>query len=121
MATASGGTATPLIGPAEWSVDLSVDTVETTKGGATNKTFVQGLPNGTITFSGMWDDSETKLVAGVSSTTGVKIYAYPDYANAPGKSISGIYWLSVSYSASVSDAVKFTATAVPNAAYTNAL
>lgn len=121
MAITSAGTATLVTGVTEWSIDLSVDTAETTAGGDSNKTFVQGLANGTMSLSGVWDDSETKLVAGAASTSGVKIYAYPDYANAAGKYISGIFWLSVSFQNSVSDAAKWTATAVPNSSLTNNL
>jgi uncharacterized protein YggU (UPF0235/DUF167 family) len=117
----STATASLLVGVTDWEIDLSVDTAETTAGGDSNKTYVQGLANGQFSMSGVWDDTETKLVAGAASTTGVKIYAYPDYAGAAGKYISGVFWLSVSFQNAVGDAAKWTATAVPNAAITNNL
>lgn len=121
MATSSGGTATLLEGVDTWSIDLSTDTVEVTAGGDSNKTYVQGLPSGEFSMGGVWTDTETKLVAGSTSTTGVKIYAYPDYAGAAGKYIAGMFWLSIAFQNGVSDAARWTATARPNGAITNNL
>jgi len=117
----SAGTATALLAVSDWSIDLSTDTVETTSGGDTNKNYVQGLASGEVSMSGFWDDTETKLVTGQSSATGVKFYGYPDVTNAASKYVSGIFWMSVAFQNSVSDAAKWTATLVPNSSITNNL
>lgn len=117
----SGGTASALLAVSDWSIDLSTDTVETTSGGDTNKNYVQGLASGEVSMSGFWDDTETKLVTGQASATGVKFYGYPDVTNAASKYVSGVFWMSVAFQNSVSDAAKWTATLVPNSSITNNL
>jgi hypothetical protein len=92
-----------------WTLDRNSDTFETTSFGATNKTFVQGLPNLTGTLSGVWNDAETKPFAGAVSSTGVKLYLYPDITNSPTKYAYGTAWLSAAIEAPVNGAVTLSA------------
>lgn len=99
------GVATVCIKLNAWTLDRATDTFEVTAFGDTNKTFVQGLPNLTGTLSGSWDDTETKPFAGAASSTGVKLYLYPDITNAPTKYAYGTAWLSASISTPVNGPV----------------
>lgn len=69
-----------------------------------NKTYVQGLRNIQGTLSGFWDDTESKLFSGSTSTDGVKIYLYPS-SSALSKYAYGAAWLSVTMETGVADAV----------------
>lgn len=100
------GVATPCIKLNAWTLDRSTDTFEVTAFGDTNKTYVQGLPDLKGTITGSWDDSETKPFAGASSSTGVKLYLYPDVTNAPTKYAYGTAWLNASINTPVSGAVQ---------------
>lgn len=121
ISSSGTGTATPLAGVTEWSIDSSTDRAEVTAGGDSNKTYVQGFSDAQISFSGVWNDTESKLVAGAASSDGIKAYLYPAYATAAGKYVAGPFWLDVSFSASTGDAVKFTASLAANGAVTNNL
>ena len=88
-----------------WTLDRASDTFEVTSFGDTNKTFVQGLPNLSGTISGVWNDAETKPFAGAISSTGVKLYLYPDITVSPTKYAYGTAWLSVAIEAPVGGAV----------------
>lgn len=105
----STGVATIVLSLNAWTLDRSSDTFETTSFGDTNKTFVQGLPNLTGTLSGVWNDAETKPMAGAISSNGVKLYLYPDITNSPTKYAYGIAWLSAAIEAPVNGAVTLSA------------
>jgi hypothetical protein len=105
----STGVATLCLSLNAWTLDRNSDTFETTSFGATNKTFVQGLPNLTGTLSGVWNDAETKPFAGAVSSTGVKLYLYPDITNSPTKYAYGTAWLSAAIEAPVNGAVTLSA------------
>jgi hypothetical protein len=115
--TTGSGTANVVVGLREWTYDRSVDTVETTSFGDTNKTYVQGLPDAKGTFSGFWSDSDTTIFTGSGSADGVKLYMYPDYTNAPTKYVYGPAWLSASLAAAVDGAVTIEASFVANGAW----
>ena len=101
----STGVATVCISLNTWTLDRASDTFEVTSFGDTNKTFVQGLPNLSGTISGVWNDAETKPFAGAISSTGVKLYLYPDITVSPTKYAYGTAWLSVAIEAPVGGAV----------------
>lgn len=88
-----------------WNIDATTDTIEVTSFGDTNRVYVQGLPNLTGSFSGFWDDDETKLFIGARSSDGVFLYLYPDTANNPGSYFYGPAWINASISTGVGDAV----------------
>jgi hypothetical protein len=99
------GVATTTIKLNAWTVNRTTDKFEVTAFGDSNKTYVQGLPDVQGTISGSWDDSETKVFAGASSSTGVKLYLYPDITNSPTKYAYGTAWLDASIETPVSGAV----------------
>lgn len=78
----SGGTAEPVAYLNHWTMDFSVDTIDVTAFGDTNKVKVAGLPDGSGTYSG-WYDNATNQTYGMA-TDGVarKTYLYPDRTNA---------------------------------------
>ena len=100
-----------------WTLDRDTDTFEVTSFGDTNKTYVQGLPDLKGTLSGSWDDSETKPFAGAASSTGVKLYLYPDITNSPTKYAYGTAWLSASINTPVAGAVKISGNFVAAASW----
>lgn len=98
------GVATNCVSLNAWTINRATDKIEVTAFGDSNKTYVQGLPDVQGTFSGFWNDSETKVFAGAASTTGVKLYLYPD-STAPTKYAYGTAWLDASIETPVSGAV----------------
>ena len=98
------GVATTAIKLNAWTLDRATDTYDVTSFGDTNKVYVQGLPDLKGTISGSWDDTETKPFAGAISSTGVKLYLYPDSTVAT-KYAYGTAWLDCSIETPVSGAV----------------
>jgi len=111
------GVATTCIKLNAWTLSRDTDTFEVTSFGDTNKTYVQGLPDLKGTISGSWDDSETKPFAGAASSTGVKLYLYPDITNSPTKYAYGTAWLSASIETPVAGAVTLSANFVAAASW----
>jgi hypothetical protein len=111
------GVATSCIKLNAWTLDRSTDTFEVTAFGDTNKTYVQGLADLKGTLTGVWDDSETKPFAGAISSTGVKLYLYPDITNSPTKYAYGTAWLNASIETPVNGAVKLTSSFVAAASW----
>jgi hypothetical protein len=111
------GVATSCIKLNAWTLDRSTDTFEVTAFGDTNKTYVQGLADLKGTLTGVWDDSETKPFAGAISSTGVKLYLYPDITNSPTKYAYGTAWLNASIETPVGGAVKLTSSFVAAASW----
>jgi len=101
---ANTGVATNCISLNAWTINRQTDKFEVTSFGDSNKTYVQGLADLQGTFSGFWNDSETKPFAGASSSTGVKLYLYPD-STAPTKYAYGTAWLDCSINTPVGGAV----------------
>jgi len=112
------GVATSCIKLSAWTLNRATDTFDITSFGDSNKTYVQGLPDLKGTLTGFWDDSETKPFAGASSSTGVKLYLYPDITNSPTKYAYGTAWLNASIETPVGGAVKLTGNFVAAASWT---
>ena len=105
---AGSGAATNVLHLKEWALDRSTGTIDTTSFGDTNKTYVQSLPDMKLTFSGFWDDQETKPFAAASSTTPISIYLYPTTTipASAGKYAYGLAWVDCSIRTNVSGAVE---------------
>ena len=116
MSTTGGGTAVTLINMKSWSLNMPTDKIETTAFGATNKTYVQGLPDATGDVSGWWDDTSDALYDGSQSTNGVKLYLYPS-SDAPSKYWYGPAWVDFSIDVDVNGAVEVSASFVANGAW----
>src|SRR5678809_371673 len=95
ISTSASGTATNVIKLNKWSLNRQTDKIEITSFSDANKTYVQGLADLQGSFSGFWDDTETKPFTASASSDGCKIYLYPS-ANAPSKFASGTAWLDCS-------------------------
>lgn len=100
----STGVATLTIKLNAWTLNRTTDKYEVTSFGDANKTYVQGLADLQGTLGGFWDDTETKPFGGASSTTGVKLYLYPDSTVAT-KYAYGTAWLDTSINTPVSGPV----------------
>jgi hypothetical protein len=111
MSTTGAGTASTVLALSSWSLDRTTDTIDVTSFGDSNKTYVQGLPDVKIQFSGFWDDTETKPFSAADSATPVKFYLYPSTDNT-GAYFYGVAWVSASMSTAVSGAVQITGSAV---------
>jgi hypothetical protein len=92
---------------AEWTLDKSVDTVEVTSFGDTNKVFVQGLPNLAGTFSGFFDSAQDVIFDASESATPVKMYIYPS-TDVPSNYHFGTAWISASMASGIAAAVTMT-------------
>lgn len=108
LSTTGSGTATSVIKLNKWTLNRQTDKIEVTAFLDTNKTYVQGLPDVQGSFSGFWDDTETKPFTAASSTDGCKVYLYPS-ADAPSKFASGTAWLDCSIDVGVDGAAQITA------------
>lgn len=116
ISTSGTGAAASAIGLTVWSIDRSTDKVDVTSFGDTNKQYVQGLPDVKGTFSGNWDDTETKLITAAASSDGCKIYLYPSADKAAAYHY-GPAWVDFSMSVDVTGAVKVTCNFVANGAW----
>ena len=116
MSTSGSGTASNVIHLNTWVLNRDTDKIETTSFGDTNKTYVQGLPDLKGSFSGFWDDTETKPFTGASSTDGVKLYLYPS-ADIPTKYAYGPAWVDCSINVAVSGAVTISSNYVANGSW----
>lgn len=116
MSTTGSGTAVPVASLSHWSLDYSTDTVETTSFGDTNKTYVQGLPDVSVSFEGFYDDTDATIYTASRSTDGTKCYLYIS-TNAASKYAYGPAWINFSLDDSVSDAVKVTGSIAANGSW----
>lgn len=117
----SGSTsATNVISLTSWSLDRSVDKLDVTSFGDSNKVQVIGLPDISGSFDGNWDDAQTQIFAAAASTDGCHVYLYPSSA-APTKYAGGPAWLDVSISSGVNDAVTISGTIAARGSWSIAL
>jgi hypothetical protein len=106
IGTTISGVATKVTAMTEWSLDGSTERVDVTSFEDANIVRVNGLPDRKGTFSGHWDDTDSKLFTAAGVAGGVKMYLYPDVVNAPTKYFYGQANIDFSMSAGVKDAVK---------------
>jgi hypothetical protein len=116
MSTSSATVATAVT-LSKWSLNLATDKVEVTSFGDANKTYVQGLKDVQGSLSGSWDDTDTQLFPGGDSTTGVKLYLYPDFTNSPTKYWYGPAWIDPSIDVDINGAVTVTASFAANGSW----
>lgn len=116
MSTTGTGTAVNVIKLNQWTLNRTTDKIDVTSFGDLNKTYVQGLPDLQGTFSGFWDDAETKPFTGAASADGVKLYLYPS-ADAPSKYAYGPAWFDASIDTSVAGAVTISANFAANGSW----
>jgi hypothetical protein len=117
VSTSGTGLASVVVSLNSWNIDRTTDTTETTSFGDPNKTYVQGLPDVSGSFSGFWDDTSTIIFSAAASPDGVKMYLYPDFVNNPAVYFYGPAWLDASITVGVSDAVGISANFKANGAW----
>jgi hypothetical protein len=117
ISTTAAGAASALLSQTEWSLDMPTDRVETTAFGDSNKTYVQGLRDISGSFSGFWNDAESKLFTAAQSSDGIRMYLYPDLTNAPSKYAYGPAWLDASVTTGVAAAAATSGTFAANGAW----
>lgn len=116
LSTSGSGNASSVLKLSQWTINRTTDKIEVTSFGDTNKTYVQGLPDLQGTFTGFWDDTETKPFTAADSSDGVKMYLYPS-SDAPTKYWYGPAWLDVSMDTGVAAAVTLSGSFVANGSW----
>lgn len=116
LSTTGSGAATNVIKLNAWTVNKTTDKIEVTAFGDANKTYVQGLPDLQGTFSGFWDDTESKPFTAAASSDGCKLYLYPS-SDITTKYFYGPAWLDVSMDTGVSAAVTITGNFAANGSW----
>lgn len=112
IATASGGQASPLQHAGTWAMSFTTDTVEVTAFGDTNKTFVAGLPDGQLSYTGYADDAVgTSLIAAANDGIARKVYAYP--FSSTSVYIAGTFFLDTDVNTDVNGAVTISGSGRP--------
>jgi len=112
IATASGGTASPLQHAGTWLMSFTIDTVEVTAFGDSNKTYVAGLPDGQLSYTGFADDTVgSSLLAAANDGIARKVYAYPFASTSV--YVAGTFFLDTDVSTDVSGAVTISGSGRP--------
>lgn len=70
-------TAEPVMYLATWSLDMSVDKIDVTAQGDTNKVTVAGLPAASGSYEGFWDNATSQLFTAAVDGLARKFYLYP--------------------------------------------
>lgn len=86
-----------------WTTDFTVDKVDVTSFGDTNKTYVSGLPDASGTIGGFYDTASAQLYTAAQDGLPRKFYLYPDTTD--GDYFFGTALFDFSISGGVSDAV----------------
>lgn len=71
-------TAEPIAFLDKWNIDFTVDKVDVTCLGDTNKVYVSGLPDASGTFGGFYDTATAQLYTASQDGLARKFYLYPD-------------------------------------------
>ena len=116
LSTTGAGAAANVIKLNAFTVNKTTDKIETTAFGDSNKTYVISLPDLQGTFSGFWDDTESKPFTAAASSDGCRMYLYPS-SDITTKYWYGPAWLDVSMDTGVADAVKITANFAANGSW----
>ena len=77
IAPSGTGAAVSIGALSEWTADFTVDTVEVSAFGDTNKQYVVGLADAKGTLSGFFDDTIDGLFTACESYAAVRMYLYP--------------------------------------------
>ena len=103
------GTGAPVLVGAirAFTIDNTVDDVDTTEFGATNRTSVIGFPGSRGTLEGFWATDDTTLRTASQSPDGTNLAIYPS-SNAMTKYFGGPAWVDMSIRSAVDAAVTTT-------------
>lgn len=90
---ACGAAAGPIAYLSDWSINFTVDTVDVTAMGDTNKIYVAGLPDCQGDFSGFYDDVTLQTYTAATDGVPRNFYLYPNTAASGGlASPTSQYW-----------------------------
>ena len=107
--SAGSGSATPIANLNTWGLDSTTDKTEVTSFGDGSKTYVVGLPDGSISFGGFWDTAAgSQFNITTSVAAGRKFYLYPSTDNA--QYFFGLAHFDLSLTQTVSGAVEVSGT-----------
>ena len=107
--SAGTGSATPIANLNTWGLDSTTDKTEVTSFSDTSKTYVVGLPDGSISFGGFWDTAAgSQFNITTSVAAGRKFYLYPSTDNA--QYFFGLAHFDLSITQTVSGAVEISGT-----------
>jgi hypothetical protein len=95
--------AEPITFLSSWSINFTVDRVDVTSFGDTNKTYVSGLPDASGDFAGFYDTATAQLYTASQDGLARKFYLYPDTTD--GDYFWGTALFDFSANAGVTDAV----------------
>ena len=96
-------TAEPIVFLSSWSIDFTVDKVDVTAFGDTNKVYVSGLPDASGSFGGFYDTATAGMYSASQDGLARRFYLYPDISD--GDYFYGTALFDFSVSGGVSDAV----------------
>ena len=116
ISTTGSGTASTVIALNEFNIDQSTDKIDVSAFGDTNKVYVQSLKDLQGSFSGFWDDTETKPFAAADSADAVKMYLYPSSSKI-GSYFYGTAFLDASLSTSVNGTVEISGSFVAGSSW----
>jgi hypothetical protein len=105
---AGNGSATPIANLNTWGLDSTTDKTEVTSFGDGSKTYVVGLPDGSISFGGFYDTAATQYNVSVSVASGRKFYLYSSTDNS--SYFFGLAHFDLSITQTVSGAVEISGT-----------
>lgn len=108
----NGASPSPAASLQTWSLDTTVDTVDVTAFGDSNKQYVPGFKDVKGTIAGFWDSADDTMFNSVDATAGgnsIGMYLYPA-TNASVKYWYGAAYISATINTSHSDAVKINGT-----------
>jgi phage baseplate assembly protein gpV len=97
-------------------MDYSTDREEVTAFGDANKTYVQGLPDVTVEFSGFYDDTDSTVRTAAASADGSKAYLYVS-TDAATKYAYGPCWVDFSIEVGVDGAVTISGSLAANGSW----
>jgi len=104
----SGGEAVPIPLVASFDLTAEADQYEVTSYGDTFKQFVAGLPSGSGSFSGYYDDTSAQFYTAALDGVARKFYFYPKTTGSPGT--GQYFWGTANFSMSLSFPVDGAAT-----------
>jgi len=79
----NGGAATPVAFLTDWSLNKTVDKVDVTAMGDSNKIYVAGLPDASGDFNGWYDTQTPQMYAATTDGLPRNFYLYEDAVNQP--------------------------------------
>lgn len=105
ISTSGAGVASVVLALNAWDFNRETDKIDVTAFNDANKVYVQGLADVQGSFSGFWDDTETKIFTAADSATPVNVYMYPSI-NKMNSYHYGTAWLSASMKTTVAGAIE---------------